>query len=119
MREAGLFSVAEIDPVVRLAMELTLPSGENLVRAPYDHRLFCLRAGSCTLEVGGACLTPTVGDLLLIRSGTPYRFRPGGEGVRLIVVNFDFFGAREHTPREMIPIPPSERVGRRSPSLPQ
>ena len=99
-------SVSEIDPFVRLALEVTLTRQDNGMRVCYDHRLFCLRAGSCMLDVGDVRLRPTPGDLLLIRSGTPYRFHPEEEGISLIVVNFDFFGASDRIPKREIPIPP-------------
>ena len=100
-------SIVEIDPFVRLALDVTLSKTDNEMRVCYDHRLFCIRSGECLIDLGGARIRPLPGDCILICSGTPYRFHPGEEGISLSVINFDFFGGTGRTAQASgIPIPP-------------
>lgn len=86
-------SITEISPSVRFAGYVTVHSANaSQDRIAYDHRLFLTVGRGCDFTVAGQTLRLGERDLLLIRSGTPYRPVPGAEGCRFLIVNFDFFG---------------------------
>lgn len=79
-----LFS--EINPFLRTAELQPSVMSQAPHSCAYDHRLFYILEGECTLMVGERRVALCEGSLVYLRPGTPYYFE---DKVKIIVLNFD------------------------------
>lgn len=86
----------ELNPFVRTACKVAPHDAVIGHRVALDHRLFFVSCGTAVIEICGKEYEITENDLIYIPAYKSYQFRffPGGEGLVLTVVNFDFTAAR-------------------------
>ena len=94
----------DISPFVRAAIIRTLDNEKTVLpTVAYDHRIFYVLSGHCTVEVADTVFTAGPGTAMLWMSGTPYVLTPDDKGLQMIVVNFDF--TQKHA-EDVIALPP-------------
>ena len=94
----------DISPFVRAAIIRTLDGDKTAqTTVAYDHRIFYVLSGHCTVEVAETCFTAGPGAAMLWMSGIPYTLIPDEKGLQMIVVNFDF--TQKHA-EDVIALPP-------------
>ena len=81
-------TVSEINPFIRFAGEILL-SETGYDTLTYDHRLFYITDGVCSINIEGNENILRKGSVVLIQSGTQYKFNIR-ENTRLVVLNFDY-----------------------------
>lgn len=81
-------TVSEINPFIRFAGEILL-SETVYDTLTYDHRLFYITDGVCSINIEGNENILRKGSVVLIQSGTQYKFNIR-ENTRLVVLNFDY-----------------------------
>ena len=94
----------DIAPFVRAAIIRTLYNEKvPQTTVAYDHRIFYVLSGHCTVEVADNCVAAGPGTAMLWMSGVPYTLTPDTKGLQMIVVNFDF--TQKHA-EDVIALPP-------------
>ena len=96
--------LSEIHPFVRFVHPLRIDENERYgISTAFDNRLFYLRAGSGVISASGERLSLSVGDALLLPSGTAYELIPCDLPASYIAVNFDY--TQGHVDKDT-PVPP-------------
>lgn len=81
-------TVSEINPFIRFSGEVLLTE-TGYSTLSYDHRLFYITDGSCSIDIEGTEHILQNGSVVLIQSGTRYKFSIN-EKIKIIVLNFDY-----------------------------
>lgn len=96
--------LSEINPFVRFVHALRIDENEHFgLSTAFDNRLFYLRAGLGAIRIAGETLSLSVGDAVILPSGTAYELLPCALAAHYIAVNFDY--TQSHVDKDT-PIPP-------------
>lgn len=84
----SFMNIYEINPFIRFAQEILLKKSTHLTLT-YDHRLFYVLDGICSIKIENNQYNIQDGSILLIPSGTKYIFNIC-KPIKLIAINFDY-----------------------------
>ena len=97
-------NVSEIKPFVRFARYMSLNKDSYYpLTAPCDSRLIYVKSGSAVIIADGVKYNMKRGDILIFKSGTPYKLCGAEASVTYIILNFDFTFSHSNI---STPIPP-------------